>query len=277
MANEIWNENMMTIAHSMHGLQMHLKRIAGNWGETVFVDEDADEILQMEVSGGGGGGFYGGGGGGFYGGGEWHSGGGVFFFFSRSQDGIVVHEMFDGGVEMVSLYMRCSTEASRWSRDGIVIHEMFNEGVEMVSLYIRCSTEESRGVGNPIITSLHIDEQENKLGDEKNCRERKLVPSCFVIYDLELLSLSFDFMSMSHVVMNLTLAGMKASTSHLLYPEIKQLAIKRMDEYGFVIHSKSLLDRVSRFKALELLTTLDVFSFTLLACYQLSETSQSRQ
>ncbi|GJW95232.1 2,3-bisphosphoglycerate-independent phosphoglycerate mutase [Tanacetum coccineum] len=30
------------------------------------------------------------------------------------------------------------------SRDAIVVHEMFNGGVEMISLYIRCSTDESR-------------------------------------------------------------------------------------------------------------------------------------
>ncbi|GKD88473.1 hypothetical protein Tco_1363980, partial [Tanacetum coccineum] len=62
--------------------------------------------------------------------------------------------MFNGGVEMLSLYMRCSTDKSRcyrytldvqWrSRDAIVVHEMFNGGVEMLSLYMRCSTDESR-------------------------------------------------------------------------------------------------------------------------------------
>ncbi|GKA87612.1 hypothetical protein Tco_0809376 [Tanacetum coccineum] len=44
---------------------------------------------------------------------------------------IVLHEMFNGGVEMVS-------------GDAIVIHKMFNAGVEMVSLYMRCSTGKSR-------------------------------------------------------------------------------------------------------------------------------------
>ncbi|GKB93676.1 augmin subunit 4 [Tanacetum coccineum] len=71
-----------------------------------------------------------------------------------SRDAIVVHEMFNGGVEMLSLYMRCSTEESRcyrytldvqrMSRDAIVVNEMLNEGVEMLSLYMRCSTDESR-------------------------------------------------------------------------------------------------------------------------------------
>ncbi|GJZ63155.1 hypothetical protein Tco_0619576 [Tanacetum coccineum] len=71
-----------------------------------------------------------------------------------SRDAIVVHEMFNGCVEMLSLYIRCSTEDSRcyrytldvqlMSRDAIVVHEMFNGRVEMLSLYIRCSTEESR-------------------------------------------------------------------------------------------------------------------------------------
>ncbi|GKE30383.1 hypothetical protein Tco_1445767, partial [Tanacetum coccineum] len=70
----------------------------------------------------------------------------------RSRDAIVIHEMFNGGVEMLSLYMRCSTDESKWYRctrdvqrrirDAIVLHEMFIRGVEMVSLYIRCSTEE---------------------------------------------------------------------------------------------------------------------------------------
>ncbi|GJY34342.1 hypothetical protein Tco_0418811 [Tanacetum coccineum] len=51
-----------------------------------------------------------------------------------SQDAIVVHEMFNGGVEMLSLYIRCSTDESRcyrytldvqrMSRDAIVVHEM---------------------------------------------------------------------------------------------------------------------------------------------------------
>ncbi|GJW59203.1 RNA-directed DNA polymerase, eukaryota, reverse transcriptase zinc-binding domain protein [Tanacetum coccineum] len=65
---------------------------------------------------------------------------------SRSRDDIIIHEMFNGGVDMVSLYMR-------WSRDGIVVHEMFNGGVETLSLYMRCSTEESRRLGK---TSLDV-------------------------------------------------------------------------------------------------------------------------
>ncbi|GJZ71622.1 hypothetical protein Tco_0635473 [Tanacetum coccineum] len=62
--------------------------------------------------------------------------------------------MFNGRVEMLSLYMRCSTEESRcyryaldvqrMSRDAIVVHDMFNRGIEMLSLHIRCSTDESR-------------------------------------------------------------------------------------------------------------------------------------
>ncbi|GJV28428.1 hypothetical protein Tco_1384876 [Tanacetum coccineum] len=61
--------------------------------------------------------------------------------------------MFNGGVDMVSLYIRCSTEESicyrctldvqRRSQYAIVVHYMFNGGVDMPSLYIRCSTEES--------------------------------------------------------------------------------------------------------------------------------------
>ncbi|GKC78940.1 reverse transcriptase domain-containing protein, partial [Tanacetum coccineum] len=116
----------------------------------------------------------------------------------------------------------------------------------------------------------------------------RLVPSCFVIFDLEPSSLSFDFVFMSdifksfsfsldcfchlailcldqhahtshlfeslltisldrldilkeylfeheHVVMNQTSAGMRHLHLHLyMNPEIKQLAIKRVDEYGFI-------------------------------------------
>ncbi|GKB93384.1 hypothetical protein Tco_0979521 [Tanacetum coccineum] len=50
--------------------------------------------------------------------------------------------MFNGGVDMVSLNMRCSTKDLRWycctldaqrgSQYGIDVHEMFNEGVKMV-------------------------------------------------------------------------------------------------------------------------------------------------
>ncbi|GKB63069.1 hypothetical protein Tco_0919255 [Tanacetum coccineum] len=125
----------------------------------------------------------------------------------------------------------------------------------------------------------------------EGCNISLLVPSCFAIFDLEPLSLSFNFVFTSeifkslsfcldrlcslailyldqhahtlhhleslltisldrldiikedllayeHVVMNPTSAGMR-HLHLLLYmnPEIKQLAIKRVDEYGFVIHS----------------------------------------
>nr|GEV45485.1 hypothetical protein [Tanacetum cinerariifolium] len=68
----------------------------------------------------------------------------------------VVNELSnkDPGVEMLSLYIRWSTDESRCygytldgqrrSRDAIVVHEMFNRGVDMLSLYMRHSTEESR-------------------------------------------------------------------------------------------------------------------------------------
>ncbi|GJS68865.1 hypothetical protein Tco_0683430 [Tanacetum coccineum] len=78
----------------------------------------------------------------------------------RSGDAIVVHEMFNGGVEILSLYIRCLTvesgcyrctlDVQRMSRDAIVVHEMFNGGVEMLSLYIRCSTDESRCYRNSL-------------------------------------------------------------------------------------------------------------------------------
>ncbi|GJV69177.1 reverse transcriptase domain-containing protein, partial [Tanacetum coccineum] len=118
-------------------------------------------------------------------------------------------------------------------------------------------------------------------------RTNLLVPSCFVIFDLEPLSLSFDFVFSSEIFKFLsirldrlchlailylhqhahtlhhleslltisldileifegrscisefvrkTLSGRRHHHLHLyMYPEIKQLAIKRIDEYGFVI------------------------------------------
>ncbi|GJR94495.1 hypothetical protein Tco_0266669 [Tanacetum coccineum] len=59
----------------------------------------------------------------------------------RSRDAVVVYEMFNGGVEMPSLYIRYG---QRRSRDAVVVYEMFNGGVKMISLYIRWSTDESR-------------------------------------------------------------------------------------------------------------------------------------
>ncbi|GJV46106.1 hypothetical protein Tco_1430642 [Tanacetum coccineum] len=125
------------------------------------------------------------------------------------------------------------------------------------------------------------------------CLRCRLVPSCFVIFDLEPLSLSFDFVFASeifkylsfrldrlchlvilcldqhahtllhleslltisldrldifegrsciseffeheHVVMNPTSAGIRHHHLHLyVNPKIKQLATKRVDEYGFI-------------------------------------------
>ncbi|GJT00357.1 hypothetical protein Tco_0821526 [Tanacetum coccineum] len=153
-------------------------------------------------------------------------------------------------------------------------------------------------------------EQENKKEDKKMFREKNkrekmegrnislLVPSCFAVFNLEPLSLSFDFVFTSeifkslsfclnrlcclailcldqhahtlhhleslltisldrldilkedffehdHVVMNPTSAGMRHLHLHLyMNPEIKQLAIKRVDEYGFVIRP-DLIQRIS--------------------------------
>ncbi|GJW13447.1 hypothetical protein Tco_0017580 [Tanacetum coccineum] len=47
-----------------------------------------------------------------------------------------------------------------------------------------------------------------------------LVPSCFVIFDLEPLSLSFDFFEHEHVVMNSTSAGMRHHRLHLYIQRI---------------------------------------------------------
>ncbi|GJX89626.1 hypothetical protein Tco_0341640 [Tanacetum coccineum] len=55
-----------------------------------------------------------------------------------SRYAIVVHEMFNREVEN-----HYTLDVQRMSQDAIVVHEMFNGGVEMLSLYIRCSTDES--------------------------------------------------------------------------------------------------------------------------------------
>ncbi|GJY18214.1 hypothetical protein Tco_0389705 [Tanacetum coccineum] len=72
-----------------------------------------------------------------------------------SRDAIVVHEMFNGGVEMISLYIRCSTDESRFvslscdvqrMSEVAIVYTLDVKGMtsEMLSLYMRCSTEESR-------------------------------------------------------------------------------------------------------------------------------------
>ncbi|GJY28657.1 hypothetical protein Tco_0404424 [Tanacetum coccineum] len=91
--------------------------------------------------------------------------GGVEMLSSR--DAIVIHETFNEGVEMLLLYMRCSTDESRCyrytldvqrrSRDAIVAHEMFNERVEMLSLYMRCSKNESRCSSESVSSSQSTD------------------------------------------------------------------------------------------------------------------------
>ncbi|GJS33707.1 hypothetical protein Tco_0532089 [Tanacetum coccineum] len=52
------------------------------------------------------------------------------------------------------------------------------------------------------------------------CLRCRLVPSCFVIFDLEPLSLSFDFIEHEHVVMNPTSAGMRHHHLHLYIQRI---------------------------------------------------------
>ncbi|GJV79436.1 hypothetical protein Tco_1515306 [Tanacetum coccineum] len=42
-----------------------------------------------------------------------------------------------------SICYRCTLDVQRRSRYVIVVHYMFNGGVDVLSLYIRCSTEES--------------------------------------------------------------------------------------------------------------------------------------
>ncbi|GKD58888.1 hypothetical protein Tco_1296397, partial [Tanacetum coccineum] len=98
-------------------------------------------------------------------------------------------------------------------------------------------------VGIQIITSLHNDEQEIKLGDdEKNCRERKLVPSCFVIYDLELLSLSFDFVFSSEIFKSLSFR----------LDRLCHLAILFLDQHAHTLHHLESLLTIS-------LDRLDIF------------------
>ncbi|GJT38374.1 hypothetical protein Tco_0938239 [Tanacetum coccineum] len=59
------------------------------------------------------------------------------------------------------------------SRDAIVVHEMFNGRVEMLSLYIRCSTDESRcyrytldvQLGNQVLNTTNINFASSKWSD----------------------------------------------------------------------------------------------------------------
>ncbi|GKA42911.1 putative ribonuclease H-like domain-containing protein [Tanacetum coccineum] len=89
----------------------------------------------------------------------------------------------------------------------------------------------------------------------------RLVPSCFVILILEPLALSFNFVLRPRILnrypiflifehetcgMNSTPAGMRHyQHSNFMYPEIKQLAIKRRGRNMAFVDSKNLLDRVS--------------------------------
>ncbi|GKB04861.1 zinc finger, CCHC-type containing protein [Tanacetum coccineum] len=53
-----------------------------------------------------------------------------------SRDAIVVHEMFNGGVEMLSLYMRCSTDESRWKRTRLCLFQFFLR--DQASNWLKC-------------------------------------------------------------------------------------------------------------------------------------------
>ncbi|GKA75899.1 hypothetical protein Tco_0782277 [Tanacetum coccineum] len=55
-----------------------------------------------------------------------------------SRDAIAVHDMDESRCYHYTL------DVQRMNRYTIVVHEMFNGGVEMLSLYMRCSTDESR-------------------------------------------------------------------------------------------------------------------------------------
>ncbi|GJT44872.1 hypothetical protein Tco_0953587 [Tanacetum coccineum] len=88
-----------------------------------------------------------------------------------------------------------------------------------------------------------------------------------------------SFAEHEHVVMNPTSAGMRHLHLHLyMNPEIKQSAIKRVDEYGFVIRP-DLIQRISltRFPAQSVgSSNTDVLDLPCLLVL-ITETSQSRQ
>ncbi|GJW84038.1 hypothetical protein Tco_0157183 [Tanacetum coccineum] len=77
----------------------------------------------------------------------------------------------------------------------------------------------------------------------------RLVPSCFVIFDLEPLSLSLDFFEHEHVVMNPTSAGMRHHHLHL-YVDSKNL----LD--GVLLKAYGLFTDVSRIACLLGLETI---------------------
>ncbi|GJS75645.1 hypothetical protein Tco_0725526 [Tanacetum coccineum] len=74
--------------------------------------------------------------------------------------------MFNGRVEMLSLYMRCSTDESRcygytldgqrMSRDAIVVHEMFSGGVEMLSLDVKRRSRDAIVVHEKFNSWYHV-------------------------------------------------------------------------------------------------------------------------
>ncbi|GKE23515.1 hypothetical protein Tco_1435027, partial [Tanacetum coccineum] len=90
----------------------------------------------------------------------------------RSRDVVVVYEMFNRGVEMISLYIRWSTDESRYksrcygytldgewrSRDVVVVYEMFNGGVEMISRDVIAVTMSS-ATSNVTYTSVYSDSE----------------------------------------------------------------------------------------------------------------------
>ncbi|GJS67743.1 hypothetical protein Tco_0682308 [Tanacetum coccineum] len=118
----------------------------------------------------------------------------------------------------------------------------------------RQAKEQDQDLKSMITTSNHKLMIEVKDYELKT-KVEALVPSCFVIFDLEPLSLSFNFFEHEHVVMNSTPAEGRHHHLHFMYPEIKQLAIKRVD-------SKNLLDRVSS------LRSKDLYSSEVLCEYQ---------
>ncbi|GJQ91835.1 retrovirus-related pol polyprotein from transposon TNT 1-94 [Tanacetum coccineum] len=86
----------------------------------------------------------------------------------------------------------------------------------------------------------HVYALDKALYSLKQAPRAWLVPSCFVIFDLEPLSLSFDFIEHEHVVMNPTSAGIGITNLHFIYPEIKRIS----NRAGRRIMALSIVDLV---------------------------------
>ncbi|GJR20916.1 tyrosine--tRNA ligase 1, cytoplasmic-like protein isoform X1 [Tanacetum coccineum] len=142
----------------------------------------------------------------------------------RSQDAIVVHEMFNGRVEMLSLYMRCLTEESRcyrytldvqlMSRDAISAHEMFNGGVESADAAgVVAGHVQNEGILNIKRANLHTlsDALQLKFNLDDVFRAPFLTDNC-----------SLDFWSLANSNAIATIAGEGSSS----YANISKASLK---------------------------------------------------